>query len=83
MQRHSSSRNVNQPVARVRFTVYLFMPLPHASLRIPQDGTFCVFPRDYCLGEGETVTINAEYLPSRTGLHEARFLMLQASKNNK
>ena len=50
---------------------------------ILQDGPFCVFPRDYCVGEGETVTINAEYLPSRTGVHEARFVMLQVRKRSR
>lgn len=44
-----------------------------------QDGPFCVFPRDYCVDEGENVVINVEYLPSEIGLHEARFIMVQAS----
>ncbi|CBJ28265.1 conserved unknown protein [Ectocarpus siliculosus] len=42
-----------------------------------EDGPFCVFPTDYCVGEGETVFINVEYLPSEVGVHEACFIMVQ------
>lgn len=42
-----------------------------------QNGPFCVFPTDYFVGEGETVFINVEYLPSAVGVHEARFVMVQ------
>lgn len=42
-----------------------------------QDGPFCVFPTDYCVGEGETVFISVEYLPSEVGVHEACFIMVQ------
>ncbi|CAN0093832.1 unnamed protein product, partial [Ectocarpus sp. 12 AP-2014] len=42
-----------------------------------EDGPFCVFPTDYCIGEGEIVFINVEYLPSEVGVHEACFIMVQ------
>lgn len=36
-----------------------------------------MFPTDYCVGDGETVFINVEYLPSEVGVHEACFIMVQ------
>eukprot|EP00903_Cladosiphon_okamuranus_P011029 g10416.t1 len=42
-----------------------------------EDGPFCVFPTDFSIGEGETAFVNVEYLPSKVGLHEARFAMVQ------
>ncbi len=52
--------------------------LPWLSLLLsPQDGPFCVFPTDFSIGEGETAFLNVEYLPSRVGESEARFVMVQ------
>lgn len=47
------------------------------AIEFRQEGAFCVFPRDYSLGQGETVVVTVEYLPSQIGTHEARFIMLQ------
>eukprot|EP00752_Nemacystus_decipiens_P011479 g10191.t1 len=42
-----------------------------------ENAPFCVFPTDFSIGEGETVFVNVEYLPSKVGPHEARFVMVQ------
>lgn len=52
-------------------------PAPR-KIALCQEGPFCVFPRDYSVGEGETVVMSVEYLPSEVGVHKARFTILQA-----